>query len=33
LSGPQHPKSREASDPLHAARTREVTSLWRLVQV
>ena len=27
---PQHPKSRDASDPLHAARAAEVTSLWRL---
>ncbi len=27
---PRHPKSRDASDPLHAARTAEVTSLWRL---
>ncbi len=28
---PQHPKSADASDPLHAARVAEVTSLWRLV--
>lgn len=28
---PQHPKSQDASDPLHAARAAEVTSLWRLV--
>jgi len=28
---PQHPKSRDATDPLHAARAAEVTSLWRLV--
>ena len=27
---PQHPKARAASDPLHAARAAEVTSLWRL---
>lgn len=27
---PKHPKTRDASDPLHAARTAEVTSLWRL---
>jgi methylase of polypeptide subunit release factors len=27
---PQHPKVRDASDPLHAARVAEVTSLWRL---
>lgn len=27
---PQHPKSRDAGDPLHAARAAEVTSLWRL---
>ena len=27
---PKHPKSRDASDPLHAARVAEVTSLWRL---
>ncbi len=28
---PQHPKALDASDPLHAARSKEVTSLWRLV--
>lgn len=28
---PQHPKARDATDPLHAARAAEVTSLWRLV--
>ena len=28
---PVHPKSKDASDPLHAARAAEVTSLWRLV--
>ena len=27
---PTHPKVRDASDPLHAARAAEVTSLWRL---
>ena len=27
---PRHPKASDASDPLAAARTREVTSLWRL---
>ena len=27
---PQHPKVLDASDPLHAARSKEVTSLWRL---
>lgn len=27
---PRHPKIRDASDPLHAARAAEVTSLWRL---
>ncbi|HCI12561.1 MAG TPA: methyltransferase [Gallionellaceae bacterium] len=27
---PHHPKVADASDPLHAARTAEVTSLWRL---
>jgi methylase of polypeptide subunit release factors len=27
---PQHPKSSDTSDPLHAARAAEVTSLWRL---
>lgn len=28
---PQHPKAQDASDPLHAARSAEITSLWRLV--
>ncbi|GAB3367177.1 MULTISPECIES: methyltransferase [Giesbergeria] len=28
---PQHPKVHNASDPLHVARSAEVTSLWRLV--
>ncbi|MBL0087963.1 MAG: class I SAM-dependent methyltransferase [Ideonella sp.] len=28
---PQHPKVADASDPLHAARAAEVTSLWRLM--
>lgn len=27
---PKHPKSNDVSDPLHAARRQEVTSLWRL---
>ena len=27
---PQHPKALESTDPLHAARAAEVTSLWRL---
>ncbi len=27
---PTHPKAADAADPLHAARTAEVTSLWRL---
>lgn len=27
---PQHPKAQDKSDPLHAARKAEVTSLWRL---
>lgn len=27
---PRHPKAADPSDPLHAARVREVTSLWRL---
>jgi methylase of polypeptide subunit release factors len=27
---PQHPKAADATDPLHAARALEVTSLWRL---
>ena len=27
---PQHPRSFDAGDPLHAARRAEVTSLWRL---
>ena len=30
---PRHPKAQDASDPLHAARAREVTSLWRLTRV
>ncbi|WP_235943707.1 methyltransferase [Uliginosibacterium aquaticum] len=29
---PQHPKATDANDPLHAARSREVTSLWRLAK-
>jgi len=27
---PRHPKSQDANDPLHTARAREITSLWRL---
>ena len=27
---PRHPKAQDATDPLHAARSAEVTSLWRL---
>ncbi|HQR02745.1 MAG: class I SAM-dependent methyltransferase [Proteobacteria bacterium] len=27
---PRHARARDASDPLHMARTREITSLWRL---
>ncbi len=27
---PRHGKAQDASDPLHAARAAEVTSLWRL---
>lgn len=27
---PQHRKSRDTTDPLHAARAAEITSLWRL---
>ena len=27
---PVHPKAFDATDPLHAARAAEVTSLWRL---
>jgi len=30
---PQHPKATDATDPLHAARALEVTSLWRLAAV
>ena len=30
---PRHPKAADAGDPLHAARSREVTSLWRLAAV
>ncbi len=28
---PRHPKALDANDPLHAARSAEITSLWRLV--
>src|SRR5690606_19444751 len=30
---PVHPRTREASDSLHAARAAEITSLWRLKPV
>jgi methylase of polypeptide subunit release factors len=30
---PRHPKAMDATDPLHAARAAEVTSLWRLAAV
>ena len=30
---PQHPKATDVTDPLHAARALEVTSLWRLAVV
>jgi SAM-dependent methyltransferase len=30
---PRHPKAEDPSDPLHAARKKEVTSLWRLAAV
>jgi len=29
---PRHPKANDQSDPLHAARSQEATSLWRLAQ-
>lgn len=29
---PHHPKAADAGDPFHAARRREVTSLWRLIK-
>jgi hypothetical protein len=28
---PTHPKTQDETDPLHDARSREVTTLWRLV--
>ncbi|WP_217167812.1 class I SAM-dependent methyltransferase [Streptomyces sp. AC512_CC834] len=28
---PQHPRSKDATDPLHTARSAETTSLWRLI--
>lgn len=31
-TAPRHPKIRDADDPLHVARSREVTSLWRLAK-
>ena len=27
---PRHPKTLDATDPLHAARVAEITSLWQL---
>lgn len=30
---PRHPKASDASDPLHRARAKEVTSLWRLAAI
>lgn len=30
-TAPRHPRATDTADPLHAARSREVTSLWRLV--
>jgi len=27
---PKHPRASDATDPLHAARAAEMTSLWRL---
>ncbi|WP_327150346.1 class I SAM-dependent methyltransferase [Nocardia sp. NBC_01329] len=30
-TSPRHPRAADSSDPLHIARAREVTSLWRLV--
>lgn len=30
---PSHPKATDASDPLHAARSKETTSLWRLGRI
>lgn len=32
-TAPQHPRAGDASDPLHAQRSAEVTSLWRLAAV
>ncbi|GCB45042.1 class I SAM-dependent methyltransferase [Streptomyces sp. NL15-2K] len=29
-TGPRHPRARDTADPLHSARTAEITSLWRL---
>ncbi|MGO1950797.1 MAG: methyltransferase [Mycobacteriaceae bacterium] len=31
-TAPRHPKIRDADDPLHVARSREVTSVWRLAR-
>nr|WP_307531395.1 class I SAM-dependent methyltransferase [Streptomyces umbrinus] len=30
-TSPRHPRARDTTDPLHRARTAEVTSLWRLI--
>ncbi|MFJ5264794.1 methyltransferase [Streptomyces sp. NPDC088387] len=30
---PRHPRSRDTTDPLHAARAAEITSLWRLAAI
>jgi hypothetical protein len=30
---PRHGKATDTSDPLHAARAKEITSLWRLAAV
>ncbi|MFC3523002.1 hypothetical protein ACFPZ0_23855 [Streptomonospora nanhaiensis] len=30
---PRHPRERDGADPLHAARSAETTSLWRLAAV
>ncbi|GAA5016025.1 hypothetical protein [Actinopolymorpha pittospori] len=29
-TSPRHPRARDSTDPLHAARSAEITSLWRL---
>jgi hypothetical protein len=30
---PTHPRAADATDPLHAARAAEVTSLWKLAAI